>query len=53
MVFTPAVAMITRIDGAEEFFTKYLLEQTARMDSNYSIRLYGCLFSGKSRKPLF
>ena len=56
VVFTPAVVKgITRIDGAEEFFTKYLLEQTARMDSNYSIRLYELLVQWKKagKTPLF
>ncbi|SJM73102.1 replication initiation protein RepM [Psychrobacter piechaudii] len=56
LVFTPAVVKgITRIDGAEEFFTKYLLEQTARMDSNYSIRLYELLVQWKKagKTPLF
>jgi|UPI00082AF80E plasmid replication initiation protein len=56
VVFTPAVVQgITRIDGAEEFFTKYLLEQTAEMDSNYSVRLYELLVQWKQAKktPVF
>ena len=56
VVFTPAVVQgITRIDGAEEFFTKYLLEQTAAMDSNYSVRLYELLVQWKQAKktPVF
>jgi len=51
VVFTPAVVQgITRIDGAEEFFTKYLLEQTATMTSNYSVRLYELLVQWKQAK---
>ena len=56
VVFTPAVVQgITRIDGAEEFFTKYLLEQTATMSSNYSVRLYELLIQWKQAKktPMF
>ena len=56
VVFTPAVVQgITRIDGAEEFFTKYLLEQTAMMSSNYSVRLYELLIQWKQAKktPMF
>ncbi|WP_201618390.1 replication initiation protein RepM [Psychrobacter urativorans] len=56
VVFTPAVVHgITRIDGAEEFFTKYLLEQTAAMTSNYSVRLYELLVQWKTAKktPVF
>ena len=56
VVFTPAVVQgITRIDGAEEFFTKYLLEQTATMTSNYSVRLYELLVQWKQAKktPMF
>ena len=56
IVFTPAVVRgITRIDGAEEFFTKYLLEQTATMTSNYSVRLYELLVQWKTAKktPVF
>ena len=56
VVFTPAVVQgITRIDGAEEFFTKYLLEQTAAMTSNYSVRLYELLVQWKAAKktPMF
>lgn len=41
IVFTPAVVEgITRIDGAIEFFTKYLLSNTIKFKSVYSVRLY-------------
>ena len=56
LVFTLAVVKgISRIDGAEDFFTSYLLEQTASMDSIYSIRLYELLVQWKQAKntPLF
>lgn len=41
---------ITRIDGYENFFTQYLLEQTAKMQSTYSVRLYELLVQWKSAK---
>ena len=41
---------ITRIDGYENFFTQYLLEQTAKMHSTYSVRLYELLVQWKSAK---
>lgn len=56
LVFTLAVVNgISRIDGAEEFFTSYLLEQTANMDSIYSVRLYELLVQWVAAKqtPLF
>ena len=56
LVFTLAVVNgISRIDGAEDFFTSYLLEQTASMDSIYSVRLYELLVQWVSAKntPLF
>ena len=56
LVFTLAVVNgISRIDGAEDFFTSYLLEQTASMDSIYSVRLYELLVQWKTAKqtPMF
>ena len=56
LVFTLAVVNgISRIDGAEDFFTSYLLEQTASMDSIYSVRLYELLVQWKAAKqtPIF
>ena len=56
LVFTLAVVNgISRINGAEDFFTSYLLEQTASMDSIYSVRLYELLVQWVSAKntPLF
>lgn len=52
--FTKAVVeAITRIDGFEDFFTQYYLEQTAQLKSVYSVRLYELLvqwkFSGKTK----
>ena len=46
---------ITRIDGYEQFFTQYLLEQTASMSSAYSVRLYELLVQWKTAKktPVF
>ena len=44
IIFTPAVVReITRIDGYETAFTKFLLEQTASLNSVYSVRLYELL----------
>lgn len=44
IIFTPAVVReITRIDGYETAFTKFLLEQTANLNSVYSVRLYELL----------
>ena len=56
LVFTLAVVNgISRINGAEDFFTSYLLEQTANMDSIYSVRLYELLVQWKTAKqtPMF
>nr|WP_181716428.1 replication initiation protein RepM [Psychrobacter sp.]QJS05550.1 RepB [Psychrobacter sp.]QJS05765.1 replication protein [Psychrobacter sp.] len=56
LVFTLAVVNgISRIDGAEDFFTSYLLEQTASMYSIYSVRLYELLVQWKAAKqtPMF
>lgn len=51
LVFTLAVVRgISRINGAEDFFTSYLLEQTASMDSIYSVRLYELLVQWKQAK---
>ena len=56
LVFTLAVVKgISRIDGAEDFFTSYLLEQTANMDSIYSVRLYELLIQWRQaqKTPIF
>jgi len=56
VIFTPAVVNeITRIDGVEQFFTKYTLEQTASLGSVYSVRLYELLIQWREAKktPLF
>ena len=56
IIFTPAVVNeITRIDGVEQFFTKYTLEQTAPLGSVYSVRLYELLIQWREAKktPLF
>ena len=49
------VKAITRLDGAEEFFTQYLLTQTANLTSVYSIRLYELLVQWKTaiKTPIF
>ncbi|ETN72746.1 initiator RepB protein, partial [Necator americanus] len=49
------VKAITRLDGAEEFFTKYLLNQTANLSSVYSVRLYELLVQWKTavKTPTF
>jgi plasmid replication initiation protein len=46
---------IARIDGAVEFFTEYLLSQTANLKSAYSVRLYELLIQWKSigKTPVF
>ena len=46
---------ITRLDGYEQFFTQYLLEQTANMNSVYAVRLYELLKQWQKAKktPLF
>lgn len=49
IVFTPAVVQgISRIDGVKEFFTQYLLSQTAQLKSVYSTRLYELLIQWRS-----
>lgn len=56
IIFTPAVVNeITRIDGEEEFFTKYLLCQTAMLNSVYSVRLYELVTQWRTAKktPMF
>lgn len=56
VIFTPAVVQgITRLDGAEEFFTQYLLNQTANLNSVYSVRLYELLVQWKTavKTPTF
>ena len=49
------VKAITRLDGAEEFFTQYLLTQTANLNSVYSVRLYELLVQWKAavKTPTF
>lgn len=56
IIFAPAVVKeITRIDGIEQFFNQYALEQIANMTSMYSIRLYELLNQWKTAKktPVF
>lgn len=56
IIFTyDVVKCITRLDGAEEFFTQYLLSQTAKLNSVYSVRLYELLVQWKSvgKTPVF
>ena len=56
IIFAPAVVKeITRIDGIEQFFSQYALEQIADMTSMYSIRLYELLNQWKTAKktPVF
>ena len=44
LVFTLAVVQgISKIDGIKDFFTQYLLSQTAQLNSTYSARLYELL----------
>lgn len=51
------VAGISRIDGAIDFFTKYLLSNTIKFKSVYSVRLYEILTQWKNadqrRMPIF
>ena len=49
------VKAITRLDGAEEFFTQYLLSQTSNLNSVYSVRLYELLIQWKTavKTPVF
>lgn len=54
--FTRSVVQaITRLDGSEEFFTQYLLSQTANLTSVYAVRLYELLIQWKSagKTPVF
>ncbi|NHC04987.1 replication initiation protein [Acinetobacter sp. 187] len=56
IVFTPAVVQgISRIDGVKEFFTQYLLSQTAQLKSIYSSRLYELLIQWRNtgKTPIF
>ena len=56
IIFTIAVVNeITRINGIENFFTKYLMGQTSTLNSVYSVRLYELLVQWKTAKktPLF
>lgn len=56
LAFTIAVVKgISRIDGLDDFFTSYLLEQTVDLDSIYSVRLYELLVQWKAAKktPVF
>lgn len=56
LAFTMAVVHgISRIDGVKEFFTQYLLSQTAKLSSVYSARLYELLIQWKSlgKTPIF
>jgi len=55
MLTYDVVNEITRINGYETFFTKYLIEQTAMLQSRYSVRLYELLTQWKTAKntPLF
>ena len=51
IVFTLAVVEgISRINGLEQFFTSYLLEQTTQFDSVYSVRLYELLTQWRTAK---
>ena len=42
------VECITRLDGAEQFFTRCVLSQTANISSVYSVRLYELLIQWRS-----
>ena len=56
LVFTLAVVQgISKIDGIKEFFTQYLLSQTAQLNSTYSARLYELLIQWKAigKTPVF
>ena len=56
IVFTLAVVQgISKIDGVKEFFTQYLLSQTASLTSVYSARLYELLIQWRStgKTPVF
>ncbi|MBX4420448.1 RepB family plasmid replication initiator protein, partial [Mycobacterium tuberculosis] len=49
------VKAITRLNGAEEFFTQYLLNQTANLNSVCSVRLYELRVQWKAavKTPMF
>ena len=56
LVFTLAVVQgISKIDGIKDFFTQYLLSQTAQLNSVYSARLYELLNQWRStgKTPVF
>ena len=56
LVFTLAVVQgISKIDGIKDFFTQYLLSQTAQLNSTYSARLYELLIQWKAvgKTPVF
>lgn len=56
VILTPAVVKeVTRINGIESFFTKYMLGQTAVLNSVYSVRLYELVTQWRQAKktPLF
>lgn len=56
LVFTLAVVQgISKIDGIKDFFTQYLLSQTAQLNSTYSARLYELLIQWKvvGKTPVF
>ena len=56
VAFTKAVVEgISRIHGAENFFTEYLLKQTSTMKSGYSVRLYELLIQWRAavKTPVF
>jgi len=54
IILTPAVVNeITRIDGFETAFTEYLLEQTAVLNSVYSVRLYELVAQWKNKTTTF
>lgn len=46
---------VIRIDGVEQYFTQYRLEQTSKLSSVYSIRLYELLMKWQSvgKTPVF
>lgn len=53
LVFTRTVVEgISRIDGAVDFFTSYLLSQTASLNSPYSVRLYELLTQWRRAKKI-
>lgn len=52
LVFTIAVVKgISRIDGAIDFFTQYLLSNTIKFKSVYSVRLYELMCQWKNADP--